>query len=256
MSITPAKILVPLGSVTAAAAALLIAGMVASTPKPSEAAMSAGAIARMLEPQPRDVDRELRRVGIDPEALAASGVDAAATTSLANRALNHLGPARYSELRQAMEAHGQAKAKLDELQRAFRAGTPGDATRSDLDAAIAAEASTLVTLDARQADLYDAATEGLSREVLARLAAIEAQADLAYPEYFKVADRSHAQAIALRDALNGVRIDTKLGQEPSGHHRAVIDAQLADPSIAAAKATSEANLAAIRAAWDAAFRDR
>ena len=254
MSTTHAKILLPVGSVTLAAGALLIAGMVASTPKPTAAAaLSAKAIAHMLEPELHDIERELRRVGLDPEALAAAGLDATATTALANRAVAHLDGATYTSLQQAIDTHGTAKAARQDHQRKFQAGMHENATQNDLNSAVAAEASTRTTLQARQADLYDAATQGLSSDVLARLAAIRAQEDFTYPDYFKVANRSHAQAIALRDAINGVRIDTTLERTPADHHQSVIDAQLANPNIAAAKATSQGNLQAVQDAWEAVF---
>ncbi|MFI4915109.1 MAG: hypothetical protein ACIAS6_01205 [Phycisphaerales bacterium JB060] len=246
----PSKLWLPISSVTIAAGALLVAGLVASMPKTSAAgALTAKAIAEMLEPELHDVDRELRVVGLRPEALAAAGLTAAETTALTTRAVAHLDGPTYTSLQQAAEAHSLAKARMKRLQRAFRAGTQGEATRQDLDDAIAAEAAARATLEAHRDDLYDAATDGVSGEALTRLARIQAEADLPYAAYLKVADRTHAQRIALRDALNGVRIDTKLGQEPSAHHQAVIDAQMADPVIAAAKTSSDTHLDSIIDAW-------
>jgi len=242
----------PVGSVTAAAGALLIAGIISSTPKPTAAgAVTAGTILHILTPELHDIDRELRRVGIDPECLAAAGFDAGDTAALLNRAVAHLDITNYTSLRQAMDAHGAAKAEVRRLQRDFRAGTPGEATQRDLDTAIALEASTQARLEARQDDLFDAATEGLSGETIAIIGRIKDQGDLTYPDYYKVTDRTHAQAIALRDALSGVRIETKLGQTPSDHHQAVIAAQLADPAIATAKTSSDTYLDAIITAWEA-----
>ena len=248
MTIHHPKLWLPLGAATIAGGALLLTGLV-TMPRHSTAATFPLKIL-MVTPEPHDVDRELRRVGLHPHALAAAGLDAPATTALANRAVTHLNTASYTSLRQAMAAHGTAKATLKDLRRKFRAGTQGSASQADLDAAIAAEAAARATLEARQSSLYNAAVAGLDPTARARLNAIQAEADLAYPEYFKVVDRTQAQAIALRDALNGVRIDTKLGHDPSAHHQAVIDAALADPTIAAAKAASDTHLDAVIAAWD------
>ncbi len=240
----------PVGSVTAAAGALLIAGIVASTPKPTAAGgFSARAIMELATPEPQDVDRELRRVGITPEALAAAGLTAVDATALTTRAVTHLDVTNYTSLRLAMEAHGNAKAEMQRLERLFRAGTPGDAIQRDLDDAVALEASTRATLEARQQDLFNAATSGLESSVLADIADIDSERDIRYPTYYKVADRTHAEAMALRDALNGVRIDTELGAEPSDHHRGIIDDELAKVDVAAAKANTDTNLDAILAAW-------
>ncbi|UYV12375.1 MAG: hypothetical protein NCW75_13885 [Phycisphaera sp.] len=250
MTLNPTKLWLPIGSVTAAAGAMLIAGIITSSPKPTAAgAITARAILRMVTPELHDVDRELRRVGLTPEALAAVGLDATATTALANRAVTHLDVTNYTSLRQAMTAHGSAKAEMQRLQRAFRAGTPGEATQQDLDDAIAREASTRATMEARQGDLYNAATDGLGGNILADLADISSENDLRYPEYYKVADRTHAEAIALRDALNGVRIDAKLGQDPLDHHQTIIGDELAKIDVAAAKTSFDTNLGAIITAW-------
>ena len=249
MTIHRTKLWLPLGTATLAGGALLLAGLVASPPKSSAAGFPLGVV--VVAPELHDVDRELRRVGLDPACLAAAGADATATTALANRAVAHLDATTYAALQQAIDAHASAEANLDRLRRAFRAGTQGDATQTDLDNAIAAEASARTTMQARQQDLYDAATNGLGNTPLARLGAIKAEDAMAYPDYFKVVARTHAQGIALRDAINGVRIDTKLGHTPSDHHQAIIGAQLADPTIATAKTAYEANLQAITNAWNA-----
>jgi len=253
MTITRAKLWASMGSVTLAGGALLLAGLVSAASTSSAASFPLSALAEALPPELHDVDRELRRVGLDPQSLAAAGLSAADTTALATRAITHLDAATYASLRQAMAAHGSAKAEMQRLQRLFRAGTPGDATQADLDAAVALEASTRATMEARQQDLYDAATLGLGATALARLSAIGDEDQLSYPDYFKVVNRTHAQGIALRNALNGVRIDNDLGQEPSDHHQAIIDAQLADPAINAAKAAYDANLQDIKNAWDGVF---
>ncbi|UYV13453.1 MAG: hypothetical protein NCW75_04010 [Phycisphaera sp.] len=250
MTINPTKLWLPVGSVTAAAGAMLIAGFISSTPKPTAAgAFTARAILQMVTPELHDVDRELRRVGITPEALAVVGVDAVGTTGITTKAVTHLDVTNYTSLRQAMAAHGSAKAEMQRLQRAFRAGTPGEATQQHLDDAIALEASTRATMEARQGDLFDAATDGLGGNILADLADIKSERDLRYPEYYKVADRTHAQAIALRDALNGVRIDAKLGQDPLDHHQTIISDELAKIDVAAAKTSFDTNLDAIVTAW-------
>lgn len=246
----PRTLWLPVGSVTDAAGALLVAGIVASTPKPTAAgAFSARAIMELATPEPQDVDRELRRVGITPEALAAAGLTAADATALTTRAVTHLDATNYTSLRQAMQAHGNAKAEMQRLERLFRAGTPGDAIQQDLDDAVALEASTRTTLEARQQDLFNAATSGLATGVLTDLADIDSERDLRYPTYYKVADRTHAQAIALREALNGVRIDTELGHTPSTHQQGVIDDELAKTDVADAKTNTDTNLQAIITAW-------
>lgn len=243
----------PVGSVTLAAGALLIAGLVTAMPKaPAAAAFPLSVI--LVMPEGHDVDRELRHLGLNPSVLAAAGLDATMCTRLAARAIEHCDAATYAGLRQAHTAHAAAKAHLQKLQRAFRAGTQGEATQQDLDNALAAEADARAALEQKQQALYQAALEGLDARTIARIDSIRNQQGLNYPDYFKVAERTHAQGIALRDAINGVRIDTRLGQEPSDHQQAIIDAQLANPDIAAAKARSETTLQAVQNAWDAAFR--
>lgn len=253
MTLNPHKLWLPIGTVTLAGGAMLLAGLVTAPPKTNAAVLPLGAITEMLAPELHDAERELRRVGLDPESLAAAGLSAHDASALANRAVAHLDVATYSTLLQAIEIHGSAQDEMQHLQRLFRAGTPGSATQTDLDNAIAAEASARATMEARQQDLYDAATLGLSATPLARLDAIGDEDNLAYPDYFKVVGRTHAQGIALRDALNAVRIDTKLGQDPSDHHQAIIDAQLADTTIAAAKTAYDTNITAIHTAWHGVF---
>lgn len=243
----------PLGSVTLAAGALLIAGLVTAMPKtPAAAALPLSAI--LVEPEGHDIDRELRHLGLNPSVLVAAGLDATMCASLAARATDHCDAVTYAGLRQAHTAHAVAKAHLQRLQRAFRAGTKSEATQQDLDNAIAAEADARAAIEQKQQALYQAVLEGLDARTIARIESIRSQQGLNYPDYFKVAERTHAQGIALRDAINGVRIDTKLGQEPSDHQQAIIDAQLANPDIAAAKDRYTANLDAVEAAWEGVFQ--
>lgn len=252
MTIDPHKLWLPIGTATLAGGALMLAGLVASPPKTNAAMLPLGALL-MAAPEPHDAERELRRVGLDPESLAAAGLNAADTTALASRAVAHLDASTYTSLSQATQAHGTALAEMQRLQRLFRAGTPGSATKTDLDNAVAAEASARATMEARQQDLYNAATLGLEATPLARLGAIGKEHNMAYPDYFKVIERTHAQGIALRDAINGVRIDAKLGQPTSDHHQAIIDAQLANSTIATAKTAYDTNLNNIKNAWNTAF---
>jgi len=248
---TPVRtLLLPIGGATAAAGALLIAGLVASPPTaPGARAAATG----QFQPEPHDLDRELRRCGLSPEALACAGLTAADAAALVERAQSHLDADGHTALANAIESHTTAASHRDRLERLFRAGTPGGYTQDDLHAARADADATRAAMDEKITDLFDAACHSLDAGVVAKIASINAQKDIAYPDYYKVVQRTHAQAVALRNARNAVRIDTELGLEPKAHDQAVINAELARPEIAAAKLAYETNLDTITLAWQNAI---
>lgn len=193
----------------------------------------------------------LLRVGLGPEAIAASSV---ASTSVADMVtdLQQSSPAQGNELALADAAYATARQERDALRRLVRSGQATPAQVLEL-------AQAQQTLDtattARQAvldALFTAATSDLSTAQKDVLAEIRANARWKLPTEFLVIERTQPQWIQLRDLLMEEKICAKIGDTMDPASVTALAALRAAPAVATAKAQLDANLAAVQAAWDLA----
>ena len=192
------------------------------------------------------------RLSLDAEALAAAGVSAAEVPGVVT-ALEESDEAQSGALATADAAWAAARQEADRLSRIVRAGnsTPQDVT--DLTAAKEALVSATAARDAVLDALFDAGTGVLSAGEQAVLAEVRANRRWKLSMEFLVISRTEAQWVELRDNLMAEKVCAKMGDTLDSEVVQALSAARAQTDVAAAKALLDANLAAVRAAWDAAF---
>jgi hypothetical protein len=192
------------------------------------------------------------RLSLDAEALAAAGVSAAEVPGVVT-ALEESDEAQSGALATADAAWAAARQEADRLSRIVRAGnsTPQDVT--DLTAAKEALVSATAARDAVLDALFDAGTGVLSAGEQAVLAEVRANRRWKLSMEFLVISRTEAQWVELRDNLMAEKVCAKIGDTLDSEVVQALSAARAQTDVAAAKALLDANLAAVRAAWDAAF---
>jgi hypothetical protein len=192
------------------------------------------------------------RLSLDAEALAAAGVSAAEVPGVVT-ALEESDEAQSGALATADAAWAAARQEADRLSRIVRAGnsTPQDVT--DLTAAKEAFAGATAARDAVLDALFDAGTGVLSAGEQAVLAEVRANRRWKLSMEFLVISRTEAQWVELRDNLMAEKVCAKIGDTLDSEVVQALSAARAQTDVAAAKALLDANLAAVRAAWDAAF---
>jgi len=194
----------------------------------------------------------LYRAGLQPENLAAAGVSAESTTTIVGNVKTWLSQ-NASTLASADSRLGSAVPAKESLWRKVQSGlgsqgdvTALDAAVTEFNAALAGQASTVNAM-------FDAGTASLSSETKATLV-LERTSQLAWslPMTYLVKDRTQADWVALRDALDNERVSAKLGEDPDQAAQALLATVRADSTIATAKTNLDTKLGAVTAAWEAA----
>jgi hypothetical protein len=72
------------------------------------------------------------------------------------------------------------------------------------------------------------------------------------PVEFLVKERSEAEWVAIRKALNNERICAKYGDDPDPAKQAALSTWKSDAAVAAAKSACTTGLASVQDAWNAA----
>ena len=194
----------------------------------------------------------LRRAGIKPDSLAATGVGTPALASLLVRA-----DAWFIEngeaLQQADAALGEARVRRDELLRLVRSGLAEPADVVALQQAKAAHEAALAQRDAVLQALFAAATDGMDGSRVATLAQIHANSKWKPPVHFLVEEREEATWLRLRDSLANERIAPRFDEDPDPDVVAFLMAMRARQAVAQAHANYEAFHAALLASWQASL---
>jgi hypothetical protein len=212
---------------------------------------AAVAAAAMVEPLPADLAVALHRVGLGPEPATAAGLavnDVSLVVENAEEWLGVNGPA----LRAADETRAAAQAEFDRLTRLVRSGTGEPEDVAALPVAHANLNTAETTLAELLDGLFQAATADVDELERITLTRLRSNADWTAALEFKVIDRAEPQWVAIRDALANERIAAKRGEPADQEAQAFLQQLRADPAVSAARASLEANLAAITLAWEAA----
>jgi hypothetical protein len=202
-----------------------------------------------MAPTPQQIELELLRVGLNPKTLACAGCIQADVSTLVSKAQAHLATG-YEGLSQAQSEYEQAKFERDRLQRVVRAGTASQEQIQQLAAAETTLATKSAALDTARAGLFDAATESLESGCLATVEIIRGQDRWSFPSHFKAASRSHADAIALRNALANIRINPEYGLDVDPAAQTLVEDELEKPAVATAKAAYDARYAGLKSQWE------
>lgn len=241
---------------TLATGAIIWAG-VSTAARSASASSSAMAPAVMTAPAVEPLTSvelavALGRVGIDAEALAASGAGSQQVAALIGSARGHLTD-RIQALRDADAAVVGATAERDRLQRLVRSGLGSAEDITALGAARAALSSALAAQSAQLQEVFEAAAQQLTSEQQERIGTIRANKSWGLPVQYLASSRTESEWIGLRDALANDRISVALGEEPDpAAHQVLLSAQ-GQHATASAATGLQTRLTEVTQAWDAAL---
>jgi hypothetical protein len=204
---------------------------------------------------PDDFQPALIRAGLDPKALAASGIVAGGVIPLLQAAADQMN-ANPTALPQADTARAAARVLSDQLLRKIQSGLASQEEVAGYQTALAdfnaATTQRQTALDA----IYNAATANLAegtKTTLGRIRSNRAQDwSRDYPTEFLVISRQEAEWVTLRDCLANEHIAVKHPDLLSEDDRAKLTAWRADPAVSAAKSALDQNLTAVTNAWNTA----
>lgn len=208
------------------------------------------------EPPPPQVNSQLAgvllRTGLSAETLCAAGI-----TSVQVPALIGAFEGQYNAVTLAGldQAYVQAKGTRDELVRKVRSGL---GTSSDVTALAQAETDFTSAKNAREGyvnGLRGTALATVSAAQAAIVQTIQANNSWGFPAQYLVKNRSEANWVALRDALDTKRIASQYGEPYPLEAQTFLAGVDAEPEIAAAKVLLDTNLASVQTAWNSAAAD-
>ena len=104
-------------------------------------------------------------------------------------------------------------------------------------------------------DLFASATATLIQSQKDTLTAIRGNSDWDRPTEFLVTNRTDADWLELRDCLAKERIAAAQDEDPDPDAQATLDEYRSASPVAAAKASLDANLGVVTAAWEQAIGD-
>lgn len=199
---------------------------------------------------PAELEVALRRVGLSPETLAASGLTGQETATLIANARTHLDE-HLQALNTAEASHFAAEAAHEALKRRVQSGLATQADLANFQTAATSLSSAGSARTAAYTGLYNAAVEGLGSGKLQMLATLKGNAAWEVPLQYLADNRSEEQWVALRNALANATIAQRYGESSSPEASQIILSAQAGAGTSAANAGLQ-SLATIQNAWDAA----
>lgn len=196
----------------------------------------------------------LYQAGLDPEALAAAGVQAAQVPTFIAEADTVLTN-RLDQLILAQQDHAQAQRQVQQLRRAIRAGVAEEGAVAALATAESNAATAQATLDSIEDELFAVATNHLESNQISLLGTIQSNRRWHLPIQYAVRDRTEPEWVALRNALANVRISNQAGEEPDPASSALVAGENSRPDVAQAAVYLDTRLSAIQAAFNSTVGD-
>lgn len=212
---------------------------------------AAAATVVMPPPTPADFPSTLIRAGLDPKALAAAGVSSQSIGSLLSAATTQINSAPAA-LSIADTAYASARTQVDHLTSLIQSG---HGTQEDIGSLAMANSNLASATSQRQAALdaiFNAATANLTQGQGAALSKIRSNRSWDLPPEFLVVDRDQSQWVAVRDALANERIAVDLPGTLNPTAQSNLGTWRADPAVASAKSSLEANLSSVMISWNSA----
>ncbi len=196
----------------------------------------------------------LYRSGLNPEALAASGVTSAQVEAMCNALRTDLVEVQPI-LATADAGVAQGRSDVGRLKRLIRSGK---ATEDEL-AQLAHAKSACEAAMAEQTNcmnhFHAAACAVLTDTQRATLRRIRRNSKWKVPTPYMVLERTPEQWMQLEEYLDVERIETRWGHEVPAEVVAVLSEARADAAFATANAAHETNLSAVETAADSSIRD-
>ncbi len=194
----------------------------------------------------------LYRVGLQPERLAATGVEAAVTDDVVLNVKSWIAE-HPTSLREADDALFEATKARDALIRKVQSGL---ASRDEVAACQVAKADYDRVAAERAAKLkgvFDAGTRSLAKDQVDLVSRVHTnEAAWNVPLEYLVVDRTQEEWVHLRAALANEKISAKYGEDPDADDQAHLAEVRANQSVATARVNLETKLGEITAVWEAA----
>ncbi|MBX3322246.1 MAG: hypothetical protein KF757_04575 [Phycisphaeraceae bacterium] len=217
--------------------------------------LSALAIPRGMassEPSTSDLGVLLHRLGLEPENLAAAGVQPNQVATLMQEAGEALAEV-HDELLLAQVEFAAARRQIAALERALRSGTAPEGAASALSQARTSAAALESQIAAAHAGIFSAATSHLSSPVVNSIQRITSARRWGLPVQYSAAERSESAWVALRDALSQVRACAQRELEPDSACTNLIASENSRTEVAQAAAFLNAHLDGVKAAFHTAL---
>jgi hypothetical protein len=195
-----------------------------------------------------EVMATMAQLGLDPEALAASGVTADQVPQLVADLRTAMAGAETG-LIAADGACVKAQQSQSALEEDVRAGRGGAQALSSLKSARAAAAAAVSARDTLLESEFVAATASLGNAQTTALRAIRRNRLWQLPMEYAAVDRTEAQWVALKDALAGERIAAARGTSPSGAAHDLFTSASNDNAVSTARSRLQASGPAVKNAW-------
>jgi hypothetical protein len=210
-------------------------------------------VAKAKKPQlDQELVTALYRVGLQAENLAVAGASAnettAAVTAVKTWLAQHVTTIAEADTRLATAINAR-----DALIRKVQSGLGNQDDVTALDAAVTEFTAATASRTSVLGSVFAAGTDGLSQEVVTTLTKTAVnQATWHPPLPDCVKDRTQADWVTLRDALDNERVSAKEGEAPDPDMQAYLSGVRADPLISTAQVNLDTKLGAVQAAWNAA----
>lgn len=226
------------------------AAMVAAAGPKDAAALERGEKKKIrLDPE---LATALYRVGLQPERLAAAGVEAAVTDDVVVNVKSWLAE-HPTSLIAADEALLEATKARDALFRKVRAGLASSEEVAGCQAAKATFDRATVARTALLDAAFAAGTRGLPKDQVDLLSRIQVNsAAWNIPLEYLVVDRTQEEWVRLRTALVNERISAEFGDAPDSDDQAYLATIRALFEVATVNVNLDTNLGAITDAWEEA----
>lgn len=199
--------------------------------------------------------RALTSAGLEPKALAASGVSSQQATALVDAGAAALTD-QGIDVGRSVDAVLAATNDVDRLESQVRSTSGTREQREALVASLNAARTTLTNAqsarDTAIASFIAAATAGLNEQQKASLATIRANHDREVPVQYKTVNHTDSEWVRLREAFSASRIASQRGEQPSASVAEVMSQ--ADANVSTAASNVSKNLASVNTAWLAAVK--
>lgn len=198
---------------------------------------------------PRSARATLISAGLSPEVLCAAGLTSQQVASVVASGREYLAD-HLTEVEGANASFASASADVVRLERLAQQGKAGQQDLAELTAARANLAAAVAAKESELAEVFNAATEGLSTEERALVSQFHANRSREVPLKYRGTMRTDEEWVRLRDAASSQAIAVRRGEEIDAASAQILsDANTAE-TVRAASAI--AGLASIRTAWQAA----
>jgi hypothetical protein len=202
-----------------------------------------------LPPPPADFPCTLIRAGLDPKALAAGGASSQSISLVLAAAATQINSAPTT-LSTADDSYAAARTQVDHLTSQIQSGHGSQEDISSLATATANLATATAQRQAALDAIFNAGTANLTQGQKAALSKIRSNRSWDLPLEFLVVDRTQSQWVGVRDALANERIAVDLPGTLNEVAQSSLATWRADPAVASAKSSSDANLASVTTAWN------